>query len=652
MRGAPRLIVSLAVRSVLHAVLHALALASVVALPCGAQSPVPAAQAALPARFGQYLREIGGLSEPGFAAIDVEGRLWVTERFTGAVRAFGADGEELARFPLEVKPGLPREPRGIAISPAGEIYVADGVEQLVVVLDGAGAKVRAIGNRGSGPGGLREPRGLAIAGDKLYVADAGNHRIDVFGLDGKFERAIGRRGFGDGELLAPNDVAVDASGRVFVADLGNQRVVRFEKDGASARSWGGLGPYSGLFHAPTGIAERGGRVFVADRDNHRVQVFDGDGKPDHEWGIHAIRPREGGGKLHYPSAIALSPKGDVAAVVEDLEGRVQFFGNAGDTGADPPVVDRSSAAHYEGGCDVARNLLAVLEPAGPSVSIFDLAHPTPIEITRFGRSGATAGKFLVPADVEFAVDGKSVWISDPLVHRISQYALAYEPGGVLRFDPYMAKFVRALDLESAPKLPAAPWPPEPTALEFAPNGTLYVADRANGRVLALEPEGQVVRAFGEPGTGPGRLLEPVALAFGPAAEGFLYVADARGRKVEAFDILGQSRGSWPIPDGRDRDARPRGLAAAEGGGFWVSAEDAHVLVRVDAEGAPVATIGTPWAPGLGKLEFFHPEGLARNGDGLVVIDAGNHRFQVLDKSGGFQTAWGSRLFLEPILKAK
>lgn len=635
----------------MRAALHVLVLAALSALPCAAHPQAPAPEPAGAARFGQFLRQVDGLAEPGFAAFDAEGRVWVTERFAGAVRAFGPDGKELARFPLAVKPGLPREPLGIAISKAGEIFVADGVEQNVVVLDGAGLRLRSIGKRGAGPGELREPRGLAIADEKLYVADSGNHRVSVFALDGKFERALGRRGFGDGELLAPNDVAVDLEGRVYVADLGNQRVVRFEKDGAFGKSWGGLGPYSGLFHAPTGIAERGGRVFVADRDNHRVQVFDRDGKPDHEWGIHAILPRDGAGKLHYPSAIAISSKGERAAVVEGLEGRFQIFGNQGDTGADPPVVDRSATAHYEGGCDAARNLLAVLEPAGPSVSIFDMAHPTPIEITRFGRSGPVPGKFLVPADVEFAADGKSVWVSDPLVHRISQYALTYEAGGVLRFDPYMAKFVRALDLGAVPRLPAAPWPPEPTALELGPDGSLYVADRANGRVLVFAPDMSFFRALGEPGTGPGRLLEPAAIVVG--AGGVIHVADARGRKVESFDLLGKSRGSWPIPDGRGGDARPRGLAAADGGGFWTTAEDAHVLVRSDADGVALATIGTPWKAGLGKREFFHPAGLARTPEGgLVVIDSGNHRFQVLDADGGYRTVWGSRLFLEPILKPK
>jgi DNA-binding beta-propeller fold protein YncE len=635
----------------LNAILSALIVAALAAFQDAAPAgPADTGQPA-PRRYGNFEREVQGLAEPGFAAIDREGRLWVTEQFAGAVRVFDGSGKELTRFALEIKPGVPREPRGIAISPAGEVFVADGLEQNVVVLNGAGLRVRSIGKRGAGAGEMREPRGLALAHERLFVADSGNHRIDVFALDGKFERSVGRRGFGDGELLAPNDVAVDAAGRIFVADLGNQRVVRFGADGAFGAAWGGLGPFSGLFHAPTGIAQFGGRVFVADRDNHRVQVFDGDGQPDHEWGIHAIRPREGAGKLHYPSAVAISPKGESVAVVEGLEGRVQFFGDVGDSASERPVVDRSAAAHYEGGCDATLDLAAVLEPAGPSVSIFDMAHDTPIEITRFGRSGTKPGHLLVPADVEFGTDGRSVWISDPLVRRISQFSLAHEPGGVLRFDPYMARFVRALDLAALPGLPATPWPAEPTALELGADGTLYVADRANGRVIALDAQLQFARTFGEPGTGLGRLLEPAAIALDPA--GNVYVADARGRKVESFDPRGQPRGAWPIPNGRNGDGRPRGLAAAEGGGLWISAEDAHTLVRCDGEGVPLATIGKPGSPGLGRLEFFHPEGLARTPDGgLIVVDAGNHRFQVLDAQGAFRTAWGSRLFLEPTLEPK
>lgn len=671
---------SLSMTSFALQVLFVGALMSAAQEPAGAGADV---QANAVARFGSFQRETNGLASPAFVAIDAEGRTWITESHTGAVRVIGADGAEAARFVLEITPGFPREPHGIAISPAGEVFVADAVEQAVVVLDGAGLRKRTIGKRGAAPGEMREPRGIAIAAGKLYVADSGNHRIDVYALDGQFERALGRRGFGPGQLLAPNDVAVDATGRVFVADLGNQRIVRFEADGSSAKSWGGLGPFAGLFHAPCGIAERDGRVFVADRDNHRVQVFDADGKPDHEWGVHAVRPREGAGKLHYPSDVALAPKGDFAAVVEGLEGRVQFFGVANEANVSPPEVDRSATAHYEGGCDVAGNLLALLEPAGPSVSIFDMAHPTPIEITRFGRSGVAAGKMLVPADVEFASDGKSVWVSEPMLHRLSQYVLAYEPGGILKFDPYMAKFVRALQLDELPGVPATPWPTEPTALELGPDGRMYVADRANGRVLVLTPDMTFERVLGSAGTGEGKLLEPTAIVVetdetpripdimdGRAitAGSHVRVADARARKIETWSsgwyadkcdipasdgLRSKHLGSVTIPSASGTNARPFGMAAAGDNGLWVSLEDAHALVRLDGEGRITTTLGADAVGGLGKLQWFHPEGLARTADGsIVAIDAGNHRFQVFDASGAFLTAWGSRLFLEPILKAK
>ncbi|MBL8863167.1 MAG: hypothetical protein JNK02_14315 [Planctomycetes bacterium] len=599
-------------------------------------------------RWGDFRREHGGLVAPAFAAFDLEGRLWVSETHAGSLRAIAPDGSTAARFVLEARPGLLREPYGVAIAPDGQVLVADAVEQCVVVLDGSGATRRKIGRRGAGPGELREPRGLAIAGGRLYVADSGNHRVAVFDLDGKFERALGRRGTDQSGLLAPNDVAVDGQGRAFVADLGNHRVARFEADGSFGRAFGGLGPWAGLFHAPTGVAVHGSRVLVADRDNHRVQVLDADGKSDHEWGLHAVRPREGRGKLHYPSAVATDVRGRLVAVVEGSEGRVQVFGDEGDPTSDPPLVDRTGAAHYDGGCDAARNLLAVLEPSSPSVSIFDLAHPSPIEITRFGRFGAEAGKLLAPADVEFAADGRSVWITEPLLQRVSEYRLAYEPGGVLRFDPYMARFVRSLDLAQAPGIPAAPWPPEPGAIELGANGRFHVADRANGRVLVFDGDWAFVRALGEPGTGPGKLLEPAGLVV--AADGTVFVADARGRKLQAFDPDGAPAGAFSVAGPSGADARPRGLAAADAGGLWVALEDAHALARLDSEGRPLALLSAGGLPGLGRREWFRPAGLARTPDGgLVAIDAGNHRLQVLNADGAYRTAWGARLFLEPLL---
>lgn len=117
-----------------------------------------------------------------------------------------------------------------------------------------------LGGRGRKPRQFIEPRGLTIspAGD-LYVADSKNHRIQVFALRGLGLKAVwGRRasqthaaspapgadclpeeertthlgqpivGRGLGEFNLPWDVVADSQGNIYVADKGNGRVQRFD----------------------------------------------------------------------------------------------------------------------------------------------------------------------------------------------------------------------------------------------------------------------------------------------------------------------------------------------------------------------------------------------------------------------------------------
>jgi hypothetical protein len=347
-------------------------------------------------------------------------------------------------------------------------------------------------------------------------------------------------------------------------------------------------------------------------------------------------------------------------VVEGLENRAQSFRAQDDFEPAPPQSERTTAAHYEGGCDALGDLLAVLEPSGPSVSLFDFSTGPPIEVTRFGSFGAQPGRLLAPADVEFDADGGSVWVSDPLAGRLTQFLVRRaprEPGAPLSFEPFLARFARALDLARLPGVPAAPWPPEPGALELASDGELYVADRANARVLVLDRQMAFARAFGGWGTQPGELLEAGAIAVAPDAQ-TVWVADPRRRAIVEYGRDGKHRATWTLPPRHPETPpswplRPSGLALAQGGGLWCSVEDGDVLLRFDAGGKVVATVGAPNPDGgQGRLQFFKPQGLARANGRLVAIDAGNHRFQVLDESGGFLDTWGARLFIEPALRPR
>ena len=64
----------------------------------------------------------------------------------------------------------------------------------------------------------------------------------------------------------------------------------------------------------------------------------------------------------------------------------------------------------------------------------------------------------------------------------------------------------------------------PTAIAFAPNGDVYVADGYDhGRIVRFDPDGCALGSFGERGIGRGQLETPHGIAIG--ADGRVYVAE-------------------------------------------------------------------------------------------------------------------------------
>ena len=81
---------------------------------------------------------------------------------------------------------------------------------------------------------LNQPHGLAVSpAGLLYVADSGNNRLQVFARQGRLLKAVwGRQdaspGSAPGQFNQPWDVAVDGDRYVYVADKGNQRLQQYD----------------------------------------------------------------------------------------------------------------------------------------------------------------------------------------------------------------------------------------------------------------------------------------------------------------------------------------------------------------------------------------------------------------------------------------
>lgn len=164
----------------------------------------------------------------------------------------------------------------VAEDTAGNLYVSEfGNENQdrIRKLTPDGEHIKSWGGHGTGPGEFSRPRGLAISPQlEIYVADANNHRIQVFTLEGNYLRTIGTHGSGPGELQYPYDVALGAKGDVYVAEWGQHRIQKFASSGKSLGTWGHAGREPGCLFQPWGIvATKNGKVFVLDSENHRVQ---------------------------------------------------------------------------------------------------------------------------------------------------------------------------------------------------------------------------------------------------------------------------------------------------------------------------------------------------------------------------------------------
>jgi streptogramin lyase len=87
--------------------------------------------------------------------------------------------------------------------------------------------------------------------------------------------------------------------------------------------------------------------------------------------------------------------------------------------------------------------------------------------------------------------------------------------------------------------PPAPGPFSGTTdVAFAPNGHLYITDGyGNARILEYTANGKKIRQWGRPGTGPGEFKLPHSIQIDP--DGTLYVADRENGRIQEFDLSGR-----------------------------------------------------------------------------------------------------------------
>src|ERR1017187_4384183 len=246
-------------------------------------------------------------------AVDAQGNVYFADTWNQRVRMVAAGGtistiagSGASGDSGDGGPALSADllwPAGLALDTAGNLYVSTGSRVRKVSSDGTIAAFAGTSSPGYGGDGqaatrasLREPHGLAVdSAGNVYIADSGNFRIRKVDQTGKIATIAGAGQYGysgDGgpataaRIGYVDAIALDLAGNLYFSDPYNHCVRRISPSGTiqtvargAFGSGGDGGPPTGAqLRYPRGVVvDRTGNLFVADSLNYRIRVVVGAG---------------------------------------------------------------------------------------------------------------------------------------------------------------------------------------------------------------------------------------------------------------------------------------------------------------------------------------------------------------------------------------
>ena len=265
--------------------------------------------------FRNCILELSRFNRPSGIAVNEQGLIFVADTYNHAIRVISerwvytiaggigsgfADGNRFhARFSY---------PGSIAICPLGNIYVADTGNHAIRRIDPHGNVTTVAGRpgtRGYANGAafaalFDSPRGIVVSpAGRLYIADTGNHVIRA--LDGgivstfagtrRFEVLAGdywhgspAGGFTDGRrdlAVFNNPIGLALwSGNLIIADSGNHMIraigadeIVFTIAGTGYPGYFGQNLRNAVFHFPSGVYVFENTLLVADTGNNKIRAI-------------------------------------------------------------------------------------------------------------------------------------------------------------------------------------------------------------------------------------------------------------------------------------------------------------------------------------------------------------------------------------------
>jgi hypothetical protein len=527
---------------------------------------------------------------PEGLAVDSSGTIFVADTWNDTIREISPSGTvaTLAGWPGSFGStnatgtnALFYEPGGVAVDTSDDVFVADTGNNAIREIASGGTVTTlagSIGNFGStnatGTNALFDaPQGLAIdSAGNLYVADYLNNAIrkvtpagvvtTVAGSAGSFGSANGTNAL----FWGPESVAVNPTNNnlVYIADTGNSTIRRLLATGqtwtvsafagnASAGSADATGNAARFFW-PMDVASDGhGNFYVADAQNNTIRKIAADGTASTFAGFPGVTGSANAtgtnASFNNPSAVAVDGSGNLyvadtgnsvireitsGGAVSTLAGSAGNVGSSDGSGSgaqfDAPEGIAVNSSGYVFVADTLNHTIRQIAPGGAVTTFAGTAG-------NFGSADGTNGVAQFDRPAGLAVDGSgNLFVADMFNQTIREIT----PSGMVTTIAGLARVFGDLDGTNN------------TATFFDPEGiaigtgdTVYVADAGNDAIRQVTPSGTnwvVTTIAGWPGASGSQDGSGIGARFSyPAgmtvSGGNLFVADSANDTIRSGSMI-------------------------------------------------------------------------------------------------------------------
>jgi len=557
-------------------------------------------------QYGAFIRKFGSKGHgddqfdlPIALAVSADNYIIVGDHYNGTIQVFESTGTLVRKFKLDY------DILAIAINHNNNVLITVVQSNEIYEVNLEGKMIKVIDTSEQN---IVELSGIAVTNDNnIVITDGENNNILILDYNGTLITKVGSKGVANGEFNTILGVTVDAlynNNSIIVADKDNNRIQIFkpvllelEVDNITnntnktnsnitnntknntnipkiqhIKTFGSVGDGVGEFKSPTNVATSLlGYIIVADTMNDRVQVFMSNGTFVYAFGTHG----KNDGEFDGPLAVAVSKEGNII-VSDEGNYRIQIFDQYG------TFIRKFGSRGHKGDSEFDTPISLAVSKDNYIV----VADHTYNMIKIFEPNGTFIRKFAIENPILAIAINKddNIFITDTVTHGI----LIYSMGG---------KLINIIGKDTEFNDPSG------IAISRDTN-TIVVTDLGNNDVKIFSPDGNLITKF--------NLNGPFGVAFG--LNGDIIIVDKYSRVHIFKPELLESESELKLESE-----------------IYNTNNNTNNNTKNNTNIPKIQHISTFGSSGGKNGDFYYPEGVAINKDGVIVIaDTFNDRVQIFD----------------------